>query len=478
MSGLCGVVSKGDCSETLLFGTDYHSHLGSQLAGMAVFGETFQKKIHDISQGQFKSKFSEDVTRLRGSMGIGVISDSDAQPLLIHSKFGTYAMAFAGLVDNADELAKQLFVQGSVFCETTGRGINAIELLAKILEMSGSLIEGIQSVFDRIQGSASFLILTQEGIYAARDRLGRTPLVIGERNGDTMVATEKSALTNLDFKAAKILGPGEIVFIGPDGLHEVVKPRSEMQICAFLWIYTGYPASSYEGISVERVRERCGGFLAKRDTVKADLVAGVPDSGMGHGVGYAMASGIPFRRPLVKYTPGYGRSYIPPSQKIRDHVAKMKLLAVQDIIAGNRIVLCEDSIVRGTQLKNYTIQKLWEAGAKEIHLRPACPPLMFPCRFALSTRALEELIARRAIFALSGDYNNDLSEYIDESSEKHDRMVKWITRELNATTLRYQRLDDMISAIGLPREKLCLYCWTGKSLSYENDPLQRELKLL
>jgi amidophosphoribosyltransferase len=478
MSGLCGVVSKKDCSETLLFGTDYHSHLGSQLAGMAVSGETFQKKIHDISQGQFKSKFGQDYTALKGNMGIGVISDCDAQPLLIHSGFGVYALAMAGLVENKDELTAKLFERGSVFTETSGGGVNSVELLAKLIETGDNLIEGIESIYDQIQGSASLLVLTKQGIYVARDRLGRTPLILAEKDGDYMIASEGCAFVNLGFKPVKLLGPGEIVFVDPHGYTVLRKPEAQIQICAFLWIYTGYPASSYEGINVELVRERCGAFLCKRDSVEADFVTGVPDSGTGHAVGYAMASGIPLRRALVKYSPGYGRSYIPPSQKIRDVVAKMKLLPVPDIIRENRVILCEDSIVRGTQLKNFAIQKLWEAGAKEVHVRPACPPLMFPCRFALSTRKEEELIARRAIADIKNGRDESLDDFLDPDSHEYKQMVQWIGKHLKTTTLQYQRLGDMVAAIGLPVESLCLYCWTGESLSYEFNPLQRELALL
>jgi len=316
-------------------------------------------------------------------------------------------------------------------------------------------------MFDRIKGSASLLILKRDGIYAARDRLGRTPLVIGARDGEYAIATETCSFLNLGFKIKKYLSPGEIVLIGKNGLEEKFPGGDKHQICAFLWIYTGYPASSYEGISVELVRERCGRFLAKDDHVKADLVSGVPDSGVGHAIGYAMESGIPYRRPLVKYSAGYGRSYTPPSQEIRDLVATMKLIPVKEVIHGNRIILCEDSIVRGTQLKNYTIKKLWECGAKEVHVRPACPPLMFPCRFALSTRSVEELAARRAIRSLEGKDIEDVREYIDHRSKKYHRMVSWIQKELGVTTLKYQKIENMIKAIGLPKEKLCLYCWIG-----------------
>jgi len=480
MSGLCGVVSRNECSEILLFGTDYHSHLGSQRAGMAVYGpDGFKKKIHDISQAQFKSKFGEIYQELHGSFGIGVISDTDPQPLLIHSRFGQYAIAMAGRIENKEELAKALFVRGSVFTETTGRGVNQIELLAKLIETGENFVAGIKSIYSLIEGSASILLLTKEGVYAARDGLGRTPLVLGENeNGEYMVCTESSAFANLGFRTVKELEPGEIVLISEKGFKTLVEPGTRKKICAFLWIYTGYPASSYEGINVQCVRENCGRCLAKRDNVKPDIVSGVPDSGLGHAVGYAIESKVPYRPVLAKYTPGYGRSYIPPNQAIRDHVAKMKLIPIPDVIKGNRIVLCEDSIVRGTQLKNYTVSKLVNAGVKEIHLRSACPPLLFTCKYDASTRDLEELIARRAIRSLEGGLDAKLDKYIDLSSPEHARMVEWIRAHLGITTLRYQLLDDMIEAIGLPREQLCLHCWTGEESGYQNDIRQLQLNLL
>jgi amidophosphoribosyltransferase len=456
MSGIFGIVSKKNCADMLLYGTDYHSHMGTEYGGMAVMGRQFHHSIHDISKSQFKSKFYDDYKTMKGPLGIGVISDRDPQPLIIGSRFGNFAIVVAGLIENVNELGSELLKEGETFGEMSSGGINSVELIAKLITRGRTLLEGIEGVYDRIKGSASILLLKKEGIYAARDRLGRTPLVIGEKDGEYAIATETCSFLNLGFRIKKYLNPGEIVFIGKSGLEEKALGKKRNQICAFLWIYTGYPASSYEGISVELVRERCGRSLAKNDDVKADLVAGVPDSGVGHAIGYAMQSGFPYRRPLVKYTPGYGRSYTPPSQEMRDLVATMKLIPVKEVICGNRIVLCEDSIVRGTQLKNYTIKKLWECGAKEVHIRPACPPLMFPCRFALSTRSIEELAARKAIRALEGKDIEDVSEYIDQRSKKYKRMVDWIGKDLGATTLKYQKIEDMVEAIGLSREKLCL----------------------
>ncbi len=467
MSGVFGVVSNRNCSDTLLYGTDYHSHMGTEYGGMAVFGKKFHRSIHDISKAQFKSKFFDDYKEMKGNMGIGVVSDRDPQPLIVGSKFGNFAIVVAGLIENVNELASGLLKEGETFGEMSSGGINSVELVAKLITRGKTLPEGIEGVYDKIRGSASILLLQKDGICAGRDRFGRTPLVIGEKNGEYAVATETCSFLNLGFRIKKYLDPGEIIFIGKSGLVEKFSGKKTNQICSFLWIYTGYPASSYEGISVELVRERCGRALARNDFVKADLVSGVPDSGVGHAIGYAMQSGIPYRRPLVKYTPGYGRSYTPPSQEIRDLVATMKLIPIKEVICGNRIILCEDSIVRGTQLKNYTIKKLWECGAKEVHVRPACPPLMFPCRFALSTRSTEELAARKAILAIEGRHLEDVREYIDRRSKKYQEMVNWIGKELGVTTLKYQEIEDMVEAIGLPREKLCLYCWIG---DYNSPP--------
>jgi amidophosphoribosyltransferase len=340
--------------------------------------------------------------------------------------------------------------------------INLSELAAKLILAGKNIIDGIEQMFSKIDGSCSLLLLNKEGVYAARDRFGYTPLVIGRKGDSWAVTTETSAFTNLDYRIVKYLEPGEVVLITAKGIVSKRKGRKCNQICSFLWIYTGFPASSYEGINVEMVRERCGRCLARKDDVSADMAAGIPDSGTTHAIGYAMESGIPFRRPLVKYTPGFDRSYIPASQARRDLVARMKLLPIPDIIRGNRIIFCDDSIVRGTQLKNYTIQKLKECGIKEIHFRIACPPLMFPCKYNFSTRSISELAARRAIKDIEGKDIKDVSDYVDEHSPQHKKMVNWIAHDLGVTTLRYQKLDDMIEAIGMPQESLCTYCWTGK----------------
>jgi len=400
---------------------------------------------------------------MKGNKGIGVISAFDEQPIYLNSKFGPFCIVTNGFLENTKELAEGLLDKGVSFTEVTKGLVNVTELIAKLIIQGHDLIYGIEKMFDAIDGSCSLLLLNRDGIYAARDRYGYTPLVIGKREDAWAVSSESSAFPNIEFKMVKYLAPGEILLINEQGIAQRRPGGGTSQICAFLWIYAGFPASSYEGINVEVVRERCGRFLAKRDgDIEVDLVSGVPDSGIAHALGYAMESGKPYRRPLVKYTPGYGRSYTPPSQETRDLIAKMKLIPVKEIVEGNRIVVCEDSIVRGTQLKNFTIKKLWDSGAKEVHIRPACPPLMFPCRFNLSTRSIPELAARRAIRSLEGQDVNDVSKYIDYNSKEYKKMVEWIAKDLEVTTLRYQTVDDMVKAIGLPKENLCLYCWTGE----------------
>ena len=462
MSGIFGVVSKKDCLEDLFYGTDYHSHLGTQFGGIAVYGDDLVRKIHDIRGSQFKTKFYEDYKKMKGNKGIGVISAIDEQPIYVNSKFGPFAIATNGFIDNARDLTKELYKEGQSFSEVTDGRVNLTELVAKLIIRGKTLLSGIEDMFSRIEGSCSLLLLNKEGIYAVRDRYGYTPLVAGQRGKDWAVTTETTAFRNLGFKIVKYIQPGEIIFLNESGLKSKRKGGNINQICAFLWIYTGFPGSSYEGITVEVVRERCGRFLARDDKVKIDIVSGIPDSGTTHAIGYAMQSGIPFRRPLVKYTPGFDRSYTPPSQETRDLIARMKLIPILEIIKGQRIVICDDSIVRGTQFKNYTIQKLKECQVKEIHLRIACPPLLFPCKFNYSTRSIHELAARRAIKAIEGEDIKDVHAYLNEESPQYKKMVEWITKDLGVTSLKYQKLKDMVSAIGLPKEKLCLYCWTGR----------------
>ncbi|MFH1878033.1 MAG: amidophosphoribosyltransferase [Candidatus Omnitrophota bacterium] len=463
MSGIFGVISSENCLKPLLYGTDYHSHLGTEYGGIAVLGDEFQRQIHDIRQSQFKSKFYEDCNRMKGNKGIGVISDSNEQPMFLISRFGPFCLVTSGLIENADELSRELLERGVSFSELRDGSVNVTELISKLINEGKDIVDGIQKMFRSIKGSCSLLLLHRDGIYAARDRWGYTPLALGKSGETWAVSSETSAFPNNGFQTVRHLEPGEIILLSEQGPVSKKTGLKCKQICSFLWIYTGFPASDYDGINTEIVRERCGKAMAKHDKdIKADLVAGIPDSGIGHALGYAMESGIPLRRPLVKYTPGYGRSYTPPSQETRDLVATMKLIPVKEVINSNRIVICEDSIVRGTQLKNFTVKKLWQCGAKEVHVRPASPPLLFPCPFCLSTRSIKELASRKAIHAIEGHDLEDISAYTDTGSDKYQAMIDWIRDDLDVTTLRYQTLDDMIEAINLPREKLCTYCWTGE----------------
>ncbi len=464
MSGFFGVVADDDCVEDLFYGTDYHSHLGTRRAGIAVEAESgIQRVIHDITDSPFRSKFQDERRAMKGRVGIGVISDYEDQPLIIRSHLGVYAIVTIGVIKNTEELVSKAFAHRNVhFSEMSGGELNATELIATLINAEASFEEGIAKAQAAIKGSCSLLLLTQSGIYAARDRFGKTPVIIGRKSGACAVSFETSAFPNLGYEVERELGPGEVVLISHKGVEQRVAPGNLMSICAFLWVYYGYPSSTYEGVNVEETRNRCGAALARRDTVAVDMVAGIPDSGVGHGIGYAAEAGMPYRRPFVKYTPTWPRSFMPPIQATRELVAKMKLIPVREIIIGKRLLFCEDSIVRGTQLKD-TVRRLYEYGAKEVHMRPACPPLVFGCPFLNFSRSRSELdlAARRAIKELEGQDAVRLDEYTSEGSEAYEAMVERIATRLGVTTLRYQRLGDMIEAIGLPREKLCTFCWTG-----------------
>jgi len=462
MSGIFGVVSQSNCMDSLFYGTDYHSHLGTEFGGLAIRDDKLHRSIHRIANGQFKNLFDEFYRNRSGNMGVGVVSDSDPQPIVVDSRFGIFALVTAGLITNKDTLVAELIGRGITFSEVEDEELSQTELVAKMIAQSDTIVGGIEDVFRRIEGSISLLMMTEDGIYAGSDGRARLPLSIATGNGTVAAASESCAFPNLGLTVKKCLQPGEIVFFDNTGMKPAGGTIGMKKICTFLWIYTGCPASSYEGIATEAVREHCGQALAAKDSAELDLVAGVPDSGTGHAVGYAMQSGLPFRRPLVKYTAGYGRSYTPPSQEVRDQIAKMKLIPIAEIIRGNRIAICEDSIVRGTQLKNLTVQKLWDAGAAEVHVRVACPPLMYPCPYALSTRSSVELVACRAIRTLEGCDDPDVTPYLDATSDKYRAMVEWICNDLNATSLDYLTLPEMVEAVGLPQCDLCTHCWTGE----------------
>jgi len=464
MGGLFGVVSKDDCVSDLFYGTDYHSHLGTCRGGLAVKNDDgFTRHIHDISNAQFRSKFEDDIKTMHGTKGIGVISDNESQPLIIGSHLGVYAIVTVGVIRNANELASKAFGKKTThFSEMSGGGINPTELIATLINQEATFEDGILNAQDAIEGSCSMLLLTEEGIYAGRDKLGRTPVVIGAKEGAYAATMETSAFPNLGYEIERYLGPGEIVFMTQDGIEQKKPPGDRLQICGFLWVYYGFPSSSYEGINVEDVRNRCGVALARKDDVEIDLVAGIPDSGIAHAIGYANEAQVPYRRPFVKYTPTWPRSFMPQVQEVRDLVAKMKLIPIRELIQGLRLLFCEDSIVRGTQLKD-TIQRLYDYGALEVHMRPACPPLVYACKFLNFSRSSSELdlAARRAIKELEGEGDRFLDEYATPGTDKNRAMIDRIRQRLALTTLRYQELDDLVNAIGLPKEKVCTYCWDG-----------------
>ena len=467
MGGFFGVASKQDCVFDLFFGIDYHSHLGTRRGGMAVYGEDgFNRAIHNIENAPFRTKFDKDVQEMSGHMGIGCISDYEPQPLIVRSHHGTYALTTVSKINNTGELTKMLFKNGhSHFLEMSGGDINATELIAALINQKENLIEGIQFALDSIDGSVSILLMNQAGIYAARDKYGRTPVVIGKKEDGYCITFENFAYKNLGYKDYKELGPGEIAVVTDKNCITLVNPNKEMKICTFLWVYYGYPSSSYEGTSVEQMRYNCGKAMAKRDNVKPDIVAGVPDSGIAHAIGYANESGIPFSRPFIKYTPTWPRSFMPTIQRKRNLIAKMKLLAVDELIRDKSLLLIDDSIVRGTQLRE-TTEFLYESGAKEVHIRPACPPLLYGCKYLNFSRSSSEmdLITRRVIDRLENGNVTDevLQEYADPESEKYETMVEEIRKELNFTSLRFNRLDDMLESVGIDKCKLCTYCWDGK----------------
>ncbi len=468
MGGFFGVASKEDCVFDLFYGVDYHSHLGTRRAGMAVYSDTngFDKSIHNIENAPFRTKFYDEFSTMSGNLGIACISDYEAQPILIRSHHGSYAISTVGKINNADEIYKKVISKNTHFFEMRNGEINPTELVAAIINQKENFIEGIRYAQDIIDGSISMLILTPKGIYAARDKMGRTPISIGKSDNGFCYSFESFAYLNLGYNDYKELGPGEITVITPDSVKTLVNPGTDMKICTFLWVYYGYPSSSYEGISVEKMRNNCGKAIANRDNIVPDIVAGIPDSGIAHAIGYANESGVPYSRPFVKYTPTWPRSFTPPHQNKRNLIAKMKLIPIHDLIEDKKLLLIDDSIVRGTQMRE-TTDFLYECGAKEVHIRPACPPILFGCKYLSFSRSSSEmeLITRKAISELEGTdeiSKERLSLYADPDSVEYEAMVNNICQKLHFTTLRYNRLDDMLNAIGIDKNKLCTYCWNGK----------------
>ncbi|MDR2577347.1 MAG: amidophosphoribosyltransferase [Chitinispirillales bacterium] len=466
MGGFFGVISDSNelCTTHLFYGTDYHCHLGTRRGGLVtVNGKRFSRAIHDISNSQFRGKFDAELEKLAGKAGLGVISDYEDQPLIIGSHLGTYAIVTVGAITNAGSLAKRAFRKLTThFSEMSGEGLNPTELTATLINQEESFEAGIQNAQAQIEGSMSMLILTPKGIYAVRDKLGRTPVIIGKGPRGYAVTMETCAFYNLEYEMEKELGPGEVVFITRDGIEQRVPPGDRMQICSFLWIYYGFPASHYEGINVEHSRYRSGARLAIRDNVEVDFAAGIPDSGVAHALGYSQKKRIPYSRPFVKYTPTWARSFLPSNKATRELVAKMKLIPVKRLTQGKRILFCDDSIVRGTQLRD-TLQRIYAYGAKEIHMRLACPPLFFGCNYLNHSRSRTEndLATRKAIAAIEKKKKYNIEDYINEQSDRHAALIEHLRSKVGLTTLAFQRLDDMVDSIGVPKEKLCTYCWTG-----------------
>lgn len=468
MGGFFGVVSKEDCVFDLFYGIDYHSHLGTRRAGMATYSSEngFDRSIHSIENTPFRTKFTDESQSMHGNYGIGCISDYEAQPMLLCSHHGAFAITTVGRINNTDEIVNEILKDHVHFFQMRNGEINQTELVAAIINQKDNFIEGIQYAQEIIDGSMSMLILTEKGIYAVRDKLGRTPVAIGKKDTGFCATFESFAYLNLGYTDYKELAPGEVVVMNEDGVKTLVTPGSDMKICTFLWVYYGYPSSSYEGLSVEQMRYNCGKCLAERDNIKPDSVACVPDSGMAHAIGYSNTAHIPFARPFVKYTPTWPRSFTPTHQSKRNLIAKMKLIPIHDLIKDKRLLLIDDSIVRGTQLRE-TTEFLYQSGAKEVHIRTGCPPIMYKCKYINFSRSTSEmeLISRRTINELEGREVTDretLEEYTDPNSEKYRKMVDKVGEKLHFTTLDYLRLDDMLDSVGIDKSKLCTYCWNGK----------------
>lgn len=466
MSGFFGVVSKNDCVSDVFYGTDYHSHLGTKRAGMGFFSEEkgFQRAIHSLEDGYFRNKFESDLPGFSGKLGVGVISDTEAQPIQVTTHLGRFAVVTVSRIINMDELESYFLKKHQTFAETSQGTINPTELIAKLIAEADDFLSGIENVHRRVKGSCSLLILTEDCIIAARDKLGRTPIVVGKRKDARALSFETCSFPNLEFETEKFLGPGEVVKVTADGTEVMKKAGTAMQVCSFLWVYYGYPPSFYEQINVDESRYRCGAALARRDHVEADFVAGIPDSGLGHAIGYSNERNIPLKRPYTKYTPTWPRSFMPQNQVTRDLVARMKLITNTSVVKGKRGIFLDDSIVRGTQLKD-NVCDLHQAGIKEIHMRIACPPLTYPCEFLNFSRSRSnlDLASHKAVRTIEGKDDFDMKDYSDSCNGKYSAMVEQIRKNLNLTTLAFQKLDDLVTAIGIPKEKLCTHCWDGSS---------------
>ena len=466
MGGFFGTVSTRSCVTDLYYGTDYNSHMGTKRGGMATYSEEkgFIRSIHNLESAYFRSKFEPNLGKFSGNSGIGVISDTDPQPIIINSHLGKFAIVTVAKIANIAELEKELLAEGVHFSELSSGKTNPTELIALLIVRGKSFVEGIENVYNKVKGSCSMLILTEDGLIAARDRLGRTPIVIGKKEGAYAATSESTAFPNLDFEIDRYIGPGEIVRLRPDGVEQMRKPNEQMQICSFLWVYYGFPVSCYEGRNVEEVRFSCGYEMGAKDKAEVDCICGIPDSGVGMGLGYSEGKGVPYHRAVSKYTPTWPRSFTPSNQELRSLVAKMKLIPNRTMMTGKRLLFCDDSIVRGTQLKD-NVKMLFDYGAKEVHMRIACPPLIYGCPFLgfSSSKTDLELITRRVIKDLEGDENKDLEKYADPDSPQHRRMVQRIADMFGLTSLEFNRVDTLVKAIGLPKCKVCTHCFDGSS---------------
>lgn len=473
MGGFFGTISTKDCVNDLFYGTDYNSHLGTKRAGLVTYDEErgFSRSIHSLERHYFRSRFEDELDSFKGKQGLGVISDTDPQPIIVNSHLGRYAVVTVAKINNLREIADELLAERMHFSELSANNINQTELVALLINMGNSFVEGINKVYQKIEGSCSMLILTEDGIIAARDFLGRTPIVIGQKEGAYAVSSETTSFPNLDYQVLRDVGPGEIVRLRSNGIEVLQKPLSRCQICSFLWVYYGFPASDYEGINTEFVREKNGRLMGEKDTeLEADLVCGIPDSGVGMAIGYSHGKKIPYKRAVLKYTPTWPRSFTPGNQMRRDLVARMKLIPNAAILKDQRIVFCDDSIVRGTQLRD-NVRTFFENGAKEVHVRISCPPLVYGCPFIgfTSSKSDLELITRRIIKDLEGDDSKNLEKYATTGSPEYQKMVHEIGRRLGLTSVKFASLEDLIESIGLPKDRLCTHCFDGTSYCHEKD---------
>jgi amidophosphoribosyltransferase len=465
MGGFFGVVSDGPCNPDLFYGIDYHSHLGTKRGGMVTIDHNlFHRSIHNIENSYFRTKFEEDLAKFTGNMGIGVISDTDAQPIVVNSHLGRFAIVTVAKINNISELEQDCLAKNQQFTELSSGSTNPTELIALMITQGRDFVDGIQNVYHKVKGSCSMLILTDDGIIAARDYYGRTPIVIGKKGGSYALSFDCHSFANLDYSIEQFVGPGEVVKVTLNGVQQLLAPNPKMQICSFLWIYYGYPTSEYEGVNVENTRYMYGYEMGRNDDIEADMVSAIPDSGIGMALGYAMGKQIPYRRGIVKYTPTWSRTFMPVTQESREHVARMKLLPNTTVLKGQRIVFCDDSIVRGTQLRD-NVKKLYGYGAKEVHIRISCPPLTYGCPFLnfSASKTEMELITRRVIEELEGDSTKNLHLYCDDSTKEYANMVELIRKHLGVDTLKFNRLETIAKAIGLPKERICTHCFDGSS---------------